>query len=179
MRSTLRLAEKVADHAKYHQEPKGIWMKAKQWLAVNPEISSGLINHHQFRKIPPGSRPEKYVQPISKSSDIAENPYFKRDVRRAFPKTSHVSQNELAQLLISNPDFKALPNPAEAQTKALAQVKDSPETLDLAQVLDVLPAAQSPYTGLPPTPPFRPNPMRETVGAPSKEGAYYPMRLFK
>ncbi|TIB84727.1 beta and beta-prime subunits of DNA dependent RNA-polymerase [Wallemia mellicola] len=154
--------EKVADHAKYHQEPKGIWMKAKQWLAVNPEISSGLINHHQFRKIPPGSRPEKYVQPISKSSDIAENPYFKRDVRRAFPKTSHVSQNELAQLLISNPDFKALPNPAEAQTKALAQVKDSPETLDLAQVLDVLPAAQSPYTGLPPTPPFRPNPMRET-----------------
>ncbi|TIA73384.1 hypothetical protein E3P92_01635 [Wallemia ichthyophaga] len=112
--------------------------------------------------IPPASRPEKYVQPISKSYDIAENPYYKRDVRRAYPRTSHISQNDLAQLLISSPEMKALPNPQEPQTKALAQVKDSPETLDLAQVIDALPAAHSPFTGIPPTPPFRPNPLTQT-----------------
>ncbi|EOR00156.1 NADH-ubiquinone oxidoreductase 21.3 kDa subunit [Wallemia ichthyophaga EXF-994] len=178
-RPTLRLAQKVADHTKYHQEPKGIWAQAKKWLAVNPEISSGVIDHHQFRTIPPASRPEKYVQPISKSYDIAENPYYKRDVRRAYPRTSHISQNDLAQLLISSPEMKALPNPQEPQTKALAQVKDSPETLDLAQVIDALPAAHSPFTGIPPTPPFRPNPLTQTQGAPVKEGAYFPMRLFK
>ena len=72
----------------------------------------------------------------------------------------------------------SLPNPDEPQTKALAQIKDAPETLDLAQVIAAVPAAHSPFNGLPPTPPCRPNPLTQTQGAPIKEGAYFPMRLF-
>ena len=43
------------------------------------------------------------------------------------------------------------------------------------QAIEALPPAQSPFQGLPPSPPFRPNPLKQGEGAPSKEGAYFPM----
>ena len=38
---------------------------------------------------------------------VAENPYYKRDFRRAFPKTEVVTQGELAKLLIAQGGFQA------------------------------------------------------------------------
>jgi hypothetical protein len=38
------------------------------------------------------------------ASDIAENPYYLRDFRRQYPKLEVVTQDELAQLLLSQPD---------------------------------------------------------------------------
>ena len=91
-------------------------------VVVNPEISTGLPlpNHHRYP--PPGSRPEKYSTPATKgapfvrvleklgdwtdvcalASDPAQNPYWKRDVRRVYPQLSVVTQSELSGLLIEH-----------------------------------------------------------------------------
>ena len=41
------------------------------------------------------------------ASDPAENPYWKRDVRRAFPKLSVVTQPELSAFLLQTPEKPA------------------------------------------------------------------------
>jgi hypothetical protein len=93
-------------------------------VAVDPAISSGLPLPTMNRQPPPGSRPEKYSTPATKgfvleflpcdgvrlitstsaptASDPAENPYWKRDVRRAYPQLSVVTQSELSTLLVQH-----------------------------------------------------------------------------
>ena len=36
------------------------------------------------------------------ASDVAQNPYWKRDVRRAYPQISVVTQSELSTLLLDH-----------------------------------------------------------------------------
>lgn len=38
---------------------------------------------------------------------VAENPYYKRDFRRQYPKTEVVTQGELAKLLIAQGGFES------------------------------------------------------------------------
>lgn len=87
-------------------------------VVVNPEISSGLPIPELNRYPQPGSRPEKYSTPATKgaikahctptiltlelASDPAQNPYWKRDVRRAYPQLSVVTQSDLSTLLIQH-----------------------------------------------------------------------------
>ena len=90
-------------------------------VVVNPEISSGLPLPSINRMPPPGSRPEAYATPATKglssdqlfplkltqpcpASDPAQNPYWKRDVRRAYPQLSVVTQSELATFLLQSPE---------------------------------------------------------------------------
>ncbi|EKM54264.1 uncharacterized protein PHACADRAFT_97480 [Phanerochaete carnosa HHB-10118-sp] len=118
------MASKFADHTLYHLSPKGFWKKFRtscfvalctRWLdavctgdavVINPEISSGLPIQGVHRYPPPASRPEKYSTPATKASDPAQNPYWKRDVRRAYPQLSVVTQTELSTLLIEHHDAK-------------------------------------------------------------------------
>ena len=55
----------------------------------------------QFRNPPPGSNdPSLYDDPTTvPSADLAENPYWKRDVRRQYPKLSVVKQPDIVALL--------------------------------------------------------------------------------
>lgn len=98
------------------------------------ESSSGNPLPAKFRTPEPASRPEKMSVPSSKASDgqysptyskcpkphrpsltedpspfflVAENPYFKRDFRRMYPKTEVVTQGELAKLLIAQGGFES------------------------------------------------------------------------
>jgi hypothetical protein len=88
-------------------------------VALNPSISSGLPLPTVNRNPPPGSRPEKYSTPATKgglcfscvlvidswyasASDPAQNPYWKRDMRRAYPQLSVVTQPNLSTLLIQH-----------------------------------------------------------------------------
>lgn len=59
------------------------------------------------RQPEPASRPERFSVPSSKASDVAENPYFRRDTRRNYPKTEVVTQPELAKLLIAQGGFES------------------------------------------------------------------------
>lgn len=45
------------------------------------------------------SRPEKYVYPKSEASNLSNNYYFQRDVRRNYPRLAVYSQDKVAGLL--------------------------------------------------------------------------------
>jgi hypothetical protein len=54
-----------------------------------------------FRNPPPGALdPNSYDDPVTvPAADIAENPYWKRDVRRRYPRVSTVTQADAVALL--------------------------------------------------------------------------------
>ena len=86
----------------------------------------------QFRNPPPGALdPKAYDDPVSvPAGDIADNPYWKRDVRRSYPKLSVVNQGDLVGLLTVG--SKALPKDevlgkGEEGQKQLALVKEEGE----------------------------------------------------
>lgn len=102
----------------------------------------------------PASRPEEYIEPLTApAADIAENPYWKRDTRRDYPRTLVYSQSYIAGLLsygnASAPKIAA----GETGTKALAEVRSG--NLELTSVLassDVGREVLARNGGLPPSP---------------------------
>jgi len=49
---------------------------------------------------PGGDDPTKYQDPVTvPAADIAENPYWKRDTRRAYPQSSVMTQGDIVGLL--------------------------------------------------------------------------------
>ena len=58
------------------------------------------LNPH-FRNPPPGSNdPQGYTDPVTTpAGDIADNAYWRRDVRRAYPRLSYVNQSDAVGLL--------------------------------------------------------------------------------
>jgi hypothetical protein len=102
----------------------------------------------------PASRPEEYVEPLtSPAADLADNPYWKRDTRRDYPRTLIYTQPYIAGLLsygnASAPRIAA----GETGTKALAEVTSG--KLELTTVLestDVGKEVLARNGGLPPLP---------------------------
>ncbi|EIN11982.1 NADH dehydrogenase 21 kDa subunit [Punctularia strigosozonata HHB-11173 SS5] len=175
--------KKLADHTLYHLSPKGFWKKFRDAVVVNPEISSGLPIAGVNRYPPPGSRPERYSTPATKASDPAQNPYWKRDVRRAYPRLSVVTQPELASLLLQHPENQALltgPSPESSSVPALAE---KPQGKDLAETITSLASTRKVFSksNLPPTlpTPFKKWVPQEAENAPHDPHSYFPMILVK
>ncbi|KAH9961233.1 NUZM, NADH-ubiquinone oxidoreductase 21.3 kDa subunit [Russula dissimulans] len=173
---------KAADHTLYHLSPKGFWKKFRDAVAVDPAISSGLPLPAVNRQPPPGSRPEKYSTPASKASDPAQNPYWKRDVRRAYPQLSVVTQSELSTLLIQHSG--AAPELAAPQGPDASSVPAVPaQRLDLSEAIGAISVARKAYSAssLPPTPPtpFKRWVPERAPDAPHDPNAYFPMLLVK
>ncbi|KAI0821622.1 NADH dehydrogenase 21 kDa subunit [Trametes gibbosa] len=173
---------KAAESTLYHLSPKGFWKKFRDAVVVNPEISSGLPLPAVNRYPPPGSRPEKYSTPATKASDPAQNPYWKRDVRRAFPRLSVVTQTELSTLLLDHAKAEAVAAPGEA-SEASAVLAEQQPAVDLTQAIATITSARKAYSEskLPPTPPiaykrWRPERVED---APHDPHAYFPMLLVK
>ena len=84
----------------YTVEPKGFWKRLADAVWVAPR-SSGVPMNPVFRNPPPGANdPKDYDDPVTiPAGDIADNPYWKRDVRRAYPRLSVVNQSDVAGLL--------------------------------------------------------------------------------
>ncbi|KAK2463290.1 hypothetical protein APHAL10511_004945 [Amanita phalloides] len=151
--------KKVADATLYHLSPKGFWKKFRDVVSVNPAISSGLPVPSLNRHPQPASRPEKYATPATKASDPAHNPYWKRDVRRAYPQLSVITQTELSSLLIQHSDANA-PTPS-----ATRQVREAPpHQLDLSEAIASI-ARTELYTEsrLPPTLPTPHKPWQHSL----------------
>lgn len=83
------------------------WTKVRHTLAVNPTWSTGNPLVRVNRTPEPASRDEAFSVPASRASDVAENPYWRRDVRRNYPKTEVLGQHELAALLVAQGGFTA------------------------------------------------------------------------
>ncbi|OTB09027.1 hypothetical protein M426DRAFT_18418 [Hypoxylon sp. CI-4A] len=79
----------------------GIWERIRRAFAVDPERSNGVPLNPYFRNPTPGGQdPLQYDDPVTiPAGDIADNPYWKRDARRAYPKLSFVTQGDAVALL--------------------------------------------------------------------------------
>ncbi|EKV05295.1 hypothetical protein PDIG_84390 [Penicillium digitatum PHI26] len=91
----------ISINQKYTVKSTGIWERIRRLLAVDPERSSGVPLNSQFRSPTPGSVPPlAYDDPVTlPAGDIADNPYWKRDVRRSYPRLSTVRQADAVSLL--------------------------------------------------------------------------------
>jgi len=170
--------KKAADSTLYHLTSKGFWKKLHDALAVNPEISSGLPIANISRYPPPASRPEAYSTPATKASDPAQNPYWKRDVRRAYPQLSVITQSDLSTLLIEHSQAPQITEPS--QDTAVAEPK---EALDLSAAIATVTSTAKVYTESK-LPPSIPTPFKRWVperspDAPNLQNAYLPMILYK
>ncbi|ORY33695.1 hypothetical protein BCR39DRAFT_518618 [Naematelia encephala] len=189
-----------ADSTLYHLSPTGFWKKFRDAVVVNPEISSGLPVPLLNRYPQPGSRPEKYATPATQASDPAFNPYHKRDVRRAYPQTSYITQSHLSSLLLASPSLASLPAPetatkVPADSSSIAPNAEGSEQAivtssvpSLASVLEKLPVGQA-FVGagldtgkaqagaLPPAPPGLGKKWIPKAGEdiPHDPDAYFPM----
>ncbi|KYK60536.1 NADH-ubiquinone oxidoreductase [Drechmeria coniospora] len=135
----------------------GIWEVFRKVFAIDANRSNGVPLNPWYRNPPPGSNdPLAYDDPVTlPAGDIADNPYWKRDNRRAYPRRSVVGQTEFAQLLTvgsaAQPKMELI---GEAGEKQLVTAKQKAET-GLAKCLEKTPksAAQGVFVdGLPPLP---------------------------
>ncbi|EGD94690.1 NADH-ubiquinone oxidoreductase 21.3 kDa subunit [Trichophyton tonsurans CBS 112818] len=131
----------VASHVvpvnqKYTVQSYGIWERIRRALAIDPTRSSGVPLNAQFRNPAPGSlEPQTYDDPVTiPAADLADNPYWKRDVRRAYPQASVVKQADVVGLLTYG--SKAEPKDSllagEAGSKQLVQTQQTAEERGLA-----------------------------------------------
>lgn len=117
---------------KYTVGSTGIWETIRRVFALDPNRSSGIPLNPQYRNPPPGALdPNGYDDPVTlPSADIADNPYWKRDVRRSYPRISAVTQGDVVGLLsvgsAANPSPKLLAG-AEGSKQLVAAKKDGEE----------------------------------------------------
>ncbi|KAL1302835.1 hypothetical protein AAFC00_003168 [Neodothiora populina] len=113
---------------KYTVQPTGIYAKINNFFAVDPKRSTGVPLNPQFRVPSPGALdPKEYDDPTTvPAGDLAENPYWKRDVRRSYPRLSVVKQPDVVALLsvgnAANP--KDTLQIGDAGSKQLVAVKE-------------------------------------------------------
>ncbi|KAH7888831.1 NUZM, NADH-ubiquinone oxidoreductase 21.3 kDa subunit [Phlebopus sp. FC_14] len=173
--------KKAADSTLYHVHPKGFWKKFRDAVVVNPEISTGIPVASLNRYPQPASRPEKYATPATKASDPAQNPYWKRDVRRAYPQLSVITQSDLSTLLIQHSQAPVVSAPSEGKEAATK----APETQikDLVGAIATITSATQVYreNKLPPQVPSAFKKWRPQLApdAPHDPNAYFPMLLYK
>lgn len=111
-----------------------------------------------YRNPPPGANPPlEYTDAVTApASDIAENPYWKRDTRRNYPRSSVLSQGDVIGLLTVG--SKAAPKQevlriGQEGTKQLAQVKQDGDERGLAVFFEENKGAlATAFDGLPPKP---------------------------
>ncbi|KAF8507468.1 NADH dehydrogenase 21 kDa subunit [Hysterangium stoloniferum] len=187
---TATKAAKSAEHTLYHVAPQGFWKKFRDAIVVNPEISSGLPIVTLHRNPQPGSRPELYATPATKASDPAQNPYWKRDVRRAYPRRSVITQAQLSQFLLQSPDVQGLSSLASPESKLVENTADSTAVTatstssDLSKALELLATAgktiYSDTSSIPTPASIHPKWVPQyTEDAPHDPHAYWPMKLVK
>lgn len=97
---------------------------------MDPARSNGVPVKHFRNPTPGGLDPKAYDDPVTiPAGDIADNPYWRRDVRRSYPKLSAVTQGDVVGLLTVG--SAAAPSPklltGEEGTKQLVAVKDEGE----------------------------------------------------
>ncbi|TFK25720.1 21 kDa subunit of NADH dehydrogenase [Coprinopsis marcescibilis] len=176
--------KKAADSTLYHLTSRGFWGKFREVVAVNPEISTGLPLASQHRYPPPASRPEKYSTPATKASDPAQNPYWKRDVRRAYPQLSVVTQSELSGLILEHsgaPRYvSVVAAPAESSEKAGVPAT---KQVDLSEAIATVTKTDKIYTESR-LPPALPTPFSKwnpelSPPPPHAPHSFFPMSLYR
>jgi len=124
-------ADQVAFLQKQCVVSVGVWEKIRRVFAVDANRSTGVpLNPYYRNPTPGGTDPMLYDDPVTTpAGDIADNPYWKRDARRAYPKLSFVNQSDAVGLL--SVGSAAAPKQeliGEAGAKSLVAAKQEGET---------------------------------------------------
>lgn len=126
---------------KYTVQSTGIWDRIRRLLSISPDRSTGVpLNAHYRLPTPGGLSPLSYDDPVTApAGDIADNPYWKRDVRRNYPRLSTVNQSDAVGLLTVG--SQAAPKDdvlqiGEAGEKQLVTVKQEGEERGLAALFE-------------------------------------------
>lgn len=122
-------------------QSKGVWDRIRRALAVDPNRSSGVPLNPQFRNPPPGANPPHvYDDPVTvPAGDLAENPYYRRDMRRSYPRLSVVNQADAVGLLTVGSQSKPRENIlqiGDAGKTQLVQIKQEGEAKGLAVLFE-------------------------------------------
>ncbi|KAK6440125.1 hypothetical protein LTR95_003644 [Oleoguttula sp. CCFEE 5521] len=101
VKSAASAAGRDAQWKKYTVQPTGIYARINNFFAIDSKRSTGIPMNPQFRNPTPGGNdPALYDDKVTvPAGDIAENPYWKRDVRRQYPQLSVVRQPDVVALL--------------------------------------------------------------------------------
>lgn len=151
---------KTDDEQKYTLQSTGVWERIRRLLAVDPNRSTGVPLNAQFRNPPPGANPpEAYDDPVTvPAADIADNAYFKRDMRRSYPRTSLLKQTDVVRLLTvgskASPKDDVLQIGDAGDNKQVARVEEQHEkglSAFFAEKKDISAGIFGP-NGLPPSP---------------------------
>ncbi|KAF3922165.1 hypothetical protein ABW21_db0203384 [Orbilia brochopaga] len=165
-------------YKKYTLGSTGIWERFRRLFAVDPNRSTGVPYVAQYRVPAPTTLPAlPYHDPVTiPSGDIADNPYWKRDNRRAYPKLSVVTQADQAGMLLLG--TAAVPRIADGSVgeKQLVEVKSSGESL-VEVMKKVGNGGVLMKDGLPPVP-GRPVKWTQQTGAWAAYSDKYPCRTF-
>ncbi|OGE50440.1 hypothetical protein PENARI_c017G06091 [Penicillium arizonense] len=150
----------ISINQKYSVQSTGVWERIRRLFAIDPERSTGVPLNSQYRLPTPGSLPPlAYDDPVTlPAGDIADNPYWKRDVRRSYPQLSTVRQSDAVGLLTVG--SQAAPKDdvlkiGEAGEQQLVAVKEQGEERGLAALFEQdKKSIQGVFgaNGLPPTP---------------------------
>ncbi|KAJ2781026.1 hypothetical protein H4R18_003120 [Coemansia javaensis] len=103
-------------------------MLKRFWQAVGRRVwlrdyKDSMIPRTTFRTPAPASQPP-YQSPVTAASAIANNPYYKRDVRRNYPRTEVYTQADVGSLLLLAHGPKDTPQQLEGGTAPDAAAKD-------------------------------------------------------
>ncbi|KAL1958076.1 hypothetical protein VTO42DRAFT_5116 [Malbranchea cinnamomea] len=170
---------------KYTLQSYGIWEFLRRILSTDPNRSTGVPINAQFRNPTPGALPpQSYDDPVTlPAADIADNPYWKRDVRRNYARPSVLKQADVVGLLTVG--SQAAPKEdilkiGDAGTQQLVEIKQAGEERGLSAFFEgnhqgataVLDA-----NGLPPKPPGL-HPAKYELDRDHGYPSQYPCRTF-
>ncbi|KAF9433579.1 hypothetical protein BGZ76_009254 [Entomortierella beljakovae] len=120
------------------------WNTVRKALTVNPKVSTGMPDAKEFRLVAPGGQPPTFVPQDPLANDIAQNPYYGRDFRRNYPRTSFYTQEEVAGYIAANE--------ALAIGSGESAIAKSGESVSLTEVIQSAKAPLYVAASLPPTP---------------------------
>jgi len=143
----------VSVYKKYTKGSTGIWERIRRFFAVDPNRSTGIPYVPLFRNPTPGVLPgPAYHDPVTiPAGDIAGNPYWKRDVRRDYPRLSVISQNDAAAMLLLGTASAPQIADGDAGSKQLVEFKSGGQGL-AEMIKKVGHAAVLGPDGMPPLP---------------------------
>ncbi|GAB1315172.1 hypothetical protein MFIFM68171_05382 [Madurella fahalii] len=131
--------EAVSITKKYTLQSTGIWERLRRATAIDPNRSNGVPLNPYNRNPAPGSNdPLKYDDPVTiPAGDIADNPYWKRDARRNYPRASIVGQaQQVALLTVGSAAEPRVELIGEEGSKALVKAEEDGKTAGLATYLE-------------------------------------------
>ncbi|KAJ9156177.1 hypothetical protein NKR23_g946 [Pleurostoma richardsiae] len=139
----------------------GIWERIRRAFVLDPNRSNGVPLNPYFRNPTPGALdPLGYDDPVTApAGDIADNPYWKRDARRNYPRLSVVGQADAVALLtVGNAAAPRVELVGEAGSKALVAAEQEGQEKGLAAFFEEKQGAKDAVAkdllvdGLPPLP---------------------------